>query len=58
VRALTLEEFKSYKRGIANSTIKLEEGLITPEQHILDMKVILGDETFVETKEIIRKNKK
>ena len=54
---MTAQEFKSYTRGIANSAIKLEEGLITPEQHVLDLRVILGDDTFDETKEIIKKHK-
>jgi hypothetical protein len=54
---MTKQEFDSYTRGIANSTIKLERGLITQEQHILDMKVILGKETFKEAQEIIDESK-
>ena len=53
---MTAKEFESYTRGIANSTIKLERGLITKEQHILDMKVILGKDIFKETAEIIDEN--
>ena len=54
---MTAQEFKSYTRGIANSTIKLERGEITSEQHILDMKVLLGKEVFSEAREIIDENK-
>ncbi|MCL1832272.1 MAG: hypothetical protein FWG45_05100 [Oscillospiraceae bacterium] len=54
---MTKQEFDSCTRGIANSTIKLERGIITQEQHILDMKCLLGEQTFIEVQQIIDKNK-
>ncbi|MCL1881107.1 MAG: hypothetical protein FWF76_02910 [Oscillospiraceae bacterium] len=54
---MTQQEFKSYARGIANSTLKLERKEITPEQHALDMRVLLGEDVFEEAQEIINKHK-
>ena len=54
---MTSEEFKTFKRSIALSTVKLDNGEIDAEAHITDMYAILGEETFNETEKLLKKRR-
>lgn len=50
---MTLEEFKTFKRSIALSAVKLERGEIDSKAHITDLYVTLGKETFRRNREAV-----
>ncbi|MCL2754790.1 MAG: hypothetical protein FWD35_03600 [Oscillospiraceae bacterium] len=55
---MTLEEFKSYKRGIAHEAVRYKRGEITGEALYAKLYVTLGKETFDETESMMNELEK
>ena len=50
---MTLEEFKAFKRSLANPAVKFKRGKITADDLYEALFVVLGKETFDETELLI-----
>ncbi|MCL1865982.1 MAG: hypothetical protein FWF82_01070 [Oscillospiraceae bacterium] len=50
---MTLEEFKAFKRSLANPAVKYKRGEISGDQLYKEMFVVLGKDTFDETEHLI-----
>jgi len=46
---MTLEEFKSFKRGLAYDAVQLRRKKVTEEEYYRSLVVALGKDTFTET---------
>jgi hypothetical protein len=54
---MTLQEFKSYTRGMAYHVVKFERGEIDSDGLVEALRVQLGDEVFEEAESIMDKKK-
>jgi hypothetical protein len=53
---MTLEEFKSFKRGLAYDAVQLRRKKITEEEYYRSLVVTLGEDTFEETIKVMDKS--
>jgi hypothetical protein len=52
---MTLEEFKAFKRSLATPAIEFKRGEISGEKLYKMLFVVLGEETFIETEQLLDK---
>jgi len=50
---MTLEEFKAFKRSLANPAVKYKRGKISADELYESLFVVLGEETFDETEKLL-----
>ena len=55
---MTQEEFKAFKRSLANPAVKFKQGEISANDLYEALFVVLGKETFDETKQLLEEAKK
>jgi hypothetical protein len=55
VKNMTLEEFKAFKRSIATPAVEYKRGEISGDKLYKTLFVVLGEETFTETEELLDK---
>jgi len=52
---MTLEEFKAFKRSIATPAVEYKRGEISGDKLYKMLFVVLGEETFTETEQLLDK---
>lgn len=55
---MTSDEFKAFKRSLANPVVKYKLGKISADDLCEALYVVLGKETYDETKQLIEEAKK
>jgi len=55
---MTQEEFRAFKKSLAIPAVKYRQGKIDAEELYGELFVVLGEDTFTETAELLEKAKK